>query len=180
MALQPRNIKTANPRTTIVYHKDHPNCRGKIMRIEGKGLSKVYHCHFRDVGFKICFAHELEAFKDDGSKDEIKGHEVKAAIGTGAASNRLANWLKAKARQEQALVNAGNEKSNYADSMPKVSKANKTLAHKILNSNLSEDEKHYQLRMKLTNNKGVSEKKGAKRRISASDAQANHVEFTEQ
>lgn len=178
--LQPRDIKTANPRTTIVFHKDHPNCKGKILRVSGKGLTKTYHCHFRGVGFLDCSAYELEAFKDDGRKEAIKGHEVQAAIGNGGAANRLANWLKAKARQEQAAIHAGNEKSNYADPMPKVSKTNQKLANKILTSNASEDEKHYQLRMKLTNNKGVSEKKGAKRRISASDAQARVTEIVEQ
>ena len=178
--LQPRDIKTANPRTTIVYHKDHPNCKGKILRVSGKGLTKTYHCHFRGVGFLDCSAYELEAFKDDGGKDPVKGHEVQAAVGNGGAANRLANWLKAKARQESQNVVASNEKALWAEPMKAPPKSTRQKATKIINSKMSEDEKHYQLRMNLTNDKGVSDKKGAKRRISASDAQARVTEIVEQ
>ena len=96
----------------------------------------------------------------------------KKTHGTGAAGNRLANFLKAKTRQEkQDRIDKG-EKSTYALPEMRTSKAGNKLVKKIEeNDKLSQFQKDKMLREKVLNNKSVSEKKWTKRRLSPSDVQ---------
>ena len=166
---KPRNPINANPRTTVIYSDLYPNTKGKIIR--QFPTSGMVDCYFKDVGFVKVHANDLIAFKDDGELMPVKGDVHGGVHGNGAGSNRLANWLKAKSRKRRQAETATNERAQWAEPMKAPAKSNAKTASKIIDSNKSEDEKHYLLRMKLTKDSGVSDKKGSKVRVNAEQVQ---------
>ncbi|UIW10482.1 hypothetical protein PQC38_gp006 [Aeromonas phage BUCT695] len=168
--LIPKVLKGANKNTTVLYSDLYPNKRGFLAKPFNKG--ELVSCWFRDVGFVTLNQADVKAYKYKGEHEAVKGDESNKVHGTGAAGNRLANFLRSKKEKKVSAKTAAGEKSNYADPLPAVSKSARQATTRILmNDKLSETEKHLRLRAKVVGIKSVSDKKGAKVRVNANQVQ---------
>lgn len=161
-----REVTTCNESTSQIIA---PTLYGEVIGTILKRKSKTnYLCHFPKIGIKEIDPSKLIAFKKEEVFREISAHVVEVKHGNGAAGNRLENHMKAKSRKERQRKVADSENSNYAggkilsDSSLKVIKSLEGGGRK----KLTEWERDLKYR-----GKSVSEKKGAKLRISASEAQ---------
>ena len=167
-----RDVTTCNERTSQIIA---PTIYGEVIGTILKRKSKtIYLCHFPRIGIKEINPNKLIAFKKEETYREVSPHIVEVKHGNGAAGNRLENHLKAKSRRERQRKVASTETSNYAGGKIQSDSALKTI--KSLEGGgrkkLTEWERDFKYR-----GKSVSEKKGAKMRISASEAQSEYQDL---
>ena len=123
-------------------------------------------------GEKVSFEKENYFEEPEQRKKDIVAKVIESVHGNGAAGNRLANYMKAKTRKARQEIVASSEKSTYALPEMRTNKTGSKRTQKVLNDKtLSEHQKHMMLRAEIVGNKTVSDKKGTKRRLSASQVQ---------